>query len=62
LYRLVKPIYVKPENGGWRLSSQAFTHPSYFISVDRAASLQERSAILGLYIIGPTAKSNTAAA
>lgn len=37
LYRLVKPIYVKPENGGWHLSSQAFTHPSYRISVDRAA-------------------------
>lgn len=36
LYRCVKRAHWKPTNGGFRLSSQAFTDPQYRISVDRA--------------------------
>jgi hypothetical protein len=36
LYRNVKRAYIKPLNGGFRPSSQAFTDPNYRISVYRA--------------------------
>lgn len=36
LHRLVQRKYVEPDNGGWRIMSQAFADPERRISVNRA--------------------------